>query len=284
MAAKRRKRGRFLRCLFTLGIGVMVYTSKIEPKLLWTKKVEIKSEHVSQDLKGLKIVQFSDTQIGSFYTVEDLKRAVAHINNEEADILVFTGDLIDEFKHYTGSEEEIIEVLVQLKAKVGKYAIYGNHDRGGGAENIYEDVMTQSGFKVLVNEILPLKIGETTLNIIGIDDVLLGVPIITNTLKKIEKNAFNLLLIHEPDAAEISKKFPVDLQLSGHSHGGQIRFPFIGTLITPPGAETYTHGLYTFQNNKRMHLYVNTGLGNTKLPFRFMNIPEITVLTLVPKA
>lgn len=268
----------------TLGIGLVFYTVKIEPRLIWTKRVDIASKYVTKDLEGLKIVQFTDTQLGPFYTLEDLKKVVARVNKEDADLVVFTGDLIDEFKHYSGDIEEISSLLGQMKAKIGKYAIYGNHDRGGGGEKVYEPIMAEGGFTVLVNEVNPLRIGQTKINLIGIDDALLGVPLITNTLKTLPKDTFNLLLIHEPDAAEVSKKFPVDLQLSGHSHGGQIRLPFIGTLITPPGAQTYTHGLYKIAGNERLKLYVSTGLGNTRLPFRLMNIPEVVVFTLTNNA
>lgn len=261
-----------------VGVGISLYATYIEPHLLVTKNYVIKSSFVTEDMSGLKIVHFSDTQLGDYYSIEDLERAVEAINKVRADVVIFTGDLIDHMKTYEGDINYIATVLGNIQAKYGKYAVYGNHDQGGGAHRTYPAIMKEAGFKLLVNQIATIPFPDRKINIIGIDDWLLGFPELESTLKKVQPSDYNIVLIHEPDVADLIARYPIDLQLSGHTHGGQVQLPGIGALVTPPIGHKYTEGMYKF--NERFRLYVTTGLGNTKLPFRFMNIPEITVIRL----
>jgi len=109
----------------------------------------------------------------------------------------------------------------------------------------------------------------------------LGKPNLEQTFNNTDPNSFTLFLAHEPDYADQTVDYRVDLQLSGHSHGGQIRLPIIGALITPPGGKKYVHGLHTFDipSDTRM-VYTNRGIGTSHIPVRFLCRPEITVLTL----
>lgn len=265
--------------LFILAAGLVGYMRYIEPKLLITRYVTLEADTITPGMDGLRIIQFTDTQLGDFYTLEDLEKVVNRINQLEADIVVFTGDLIDHMKTYEGDVAYIADLLHEIHAPKGKFAIYGNHDQGGGAHRTYPEIMKDGGFKLLVNKVATITFEDGgKLNIAGIDDWLLGYPELDATLHKLTSTDFNIALIHEPDVAQLTANYPVDLQLSGHTHGGQIRLPFIGALITPPAGHKYTHGMYTM--GERLQLYVNTGLGNTKLPLRLMNIPEITVFTL----
>ncbi len=96
------------------------------------------------------------------------------------------------------------------------------------------------------------------------------------------ENVFKILLSHAPDLADQTIQYGVEWQLSGHSHGGQIKIPFVGALVTPPFAEKYTEGFYQINKlGKSLSLYVNRGIGTTRLPFRFLSKPEITVFRLV---
>jgi predicted MPP superfamily phosphohydrolase len=112
----------------------------------------------------------------------------------------------------------------------------------------------------------------------GVDDILYGNPNMEKALDGIPENQFKILLAHEPDYADAASKYPVDLQLSSHSHGGQIRFPFIGHLITPPLGSKYVDRL-----NPVGHLtvYTSRGIGTTGVPYRFNCRPEITVIELI---
>ncbi len=258
-------------------IILYIYSRFIEPNLLNVHYETIVSELLSSNKEEIKIIQFSDTHISEYFTVEDLKHAVYKINEENANIVVFTGDLIDEYNNYENKEEiyEIWETLGTIKAPF-KYAIYGNHDYGGGAENIYKQIMERSGFKVLVNE--EEKLEQYNINIIGMDDSIFGNYNSEILSTYLDENMYNIVLSHEPDVVEYLLEFNIDLFLSGHSHGGQINFPVINSL--PLLAERYTRGFYSFENARQTNLYVNIGLGTSKLPMRFMATPELSVFIL----
>ncbi|UJF35916.1 metallophosphoesterase [Paenibacillus hexagrammi] len=122
------------------------------------------------------------------------------------------------------------------------------------------------------------KTGET-IQIAGVADLLTGKPNLDLALEGSDSNGFTLLLAHCPDFAEQARKKPVHLQLSGHSHGGQVRLPIVGALSKPLGAKKYVMGLYEVPNSN-LHVYTTRGIGTTFLPIRFLCRPEITVITL----
>lgn len=257
--------------------GGYTYARYIEPTFLDKNILSLSHPNIPRAFDGFKIVQFSDTHLSEFFTLERLETIVKEINSLSPDLLLFTGDLMDEPNQYE-KINKIVPVLEKLEAPFGKYAVYGNHDHGGYGTDIYRNVITMSGFTLLQNEVANVKMVDgSKIAIAGIDDLMLGKPSYEGTLGNLNKDMFNILLAHEPDAALESKKYPVHLQLSGHSHGGQIQLPFIGPLITPPYATEYIEGLYDVE---KMKLYVNRGLGTTRLPFRFLSVPELTQFTL----
>jgi hypothetical protein len=223
-------------------------------------------------------VQFSDTHLGFQYTLDQLKKLAGSINDLQPDMIVFTGDLVDE-PHLYHWDNKLIDILRSLQAKHGKYWIYGNHDHGGYGTEIVFDVMEQADFTLLKNSNVLIEKDNDRFVLAGIDDVLLGKPDIEEALQNVNPDLFTVLLAHEPDYADVTVNYPVDIQLSGHSHGGQIRFPFLGHLYTPAYAEKYVEGKYTLQNGK-LELYVNKGIGTTRLPYRFLCQPEIHLFTL----
>lgn len=267
--------------LLLAAASVFYYARYTEPNLLRLQNVSIDAASVTPDLDGIRIVQISDIHLGRFYSPDKLQSLVTRINGLKPDMIVFTGDLIDNFANDPVSGS-IAPILSQMNAPLGKFAVYGNHDQGGGAKRPYARIMAYSGFKLLVNEHQTLSIGRSKLVVAGVDDFLLGSPDLTKTLSGIDRNAFVLLLAHEPDVADRLGKYPVDLQLSGHSHGGQVQLPGYGPLYTPPLARKYTEGLYTFHADSRrpLQLYVNRGIGTTRLPFRLDSVPECTIITL----
>ncbi|WP_188454557.1 metallophosphoesterase [Virgibacillus oceani] len=264
--------------VFGIGGGTYYYARDIEPNMLNINKETIESAKIPNAFNDFKIVQFSDTHIGFHYTIDQLNDLVTKINNYNPDIIVFTGDLVDEPNTYHWNNK-LIKVLRQLNAKYGKYWIYGNHDHGGYGTNIVRDVMKQSEFTLLQNNNTIISRGNEHINLAGIDDVMLGKPDLKQALNAASPKLFTILLAHEPDFADWAVKFPIDIQLSGHSHGGQVRFPFIGHLYTPAYAEKYVQGKHTF-NDGKFTLYVSRGIGTTRLPYRFLCKPEIHVFTL----
>lgn len=256
-------------------IILCLYARLVEPVLLTIKYENIYSNLIDNNIK---IMQFSDTHISQYFDMKDLKKTVDKINEESPDIVVFTGDLIDQYNEYEEKDSinEIWEILSEIKAPLGKYAIYGNHDYGGGAERIYKQIIENSGFELLINE--KVKLEDQNINIIGMDDSIFGTFDQKLIAGYLEEDCYNIILSHEPDPADHFLEYPADLFLTGHSHGGQINLPFIN--YSAPLAEKYTRGMYNINNSRQTKIYVNIGLGTSKLPMRFMAIPQLTVLTL----
>ena len=269
----------FLISLIGLTGGTYYYSKEIEPSSLHIQKETIQSAKLTNAFHNKKIVQFSDTHLGFNYTVKDLKKLVKQINELAPDIIVFTGDLIDDPKQVNDTEEKkIIQALQPLHAPKGKYWIYGNHDHGGyGTEKVF-DIMTQAEFILLQNSHTVIEENNEKLIIAGIDDLMLGKPNLSAALHQTNQDIFTILLAHEPDFADQAVKHAVDVQLSGHSHGGQIRLPIVGHIYSPAFAEKYVLGKYTLKD--KLQLFVNGGIGTTRVPYRLFCKPEIHEYTL----
>ncbi|CAG9619914.1 metallophosphoesterase [Sutcliffiella rhizosphaerae] len=267
----------FFVAIIASGVGYY-YARYVEPKQMNKVKHTIVHKSIPKSFDGIKIAQFSDTHVGHFFDKQDLENAVKIINQEQPDVVFFTGDLMDNPMEYDQSYN-LIHILEKVNAPLGKFAIYGNHDHGGYGTETYEEIMEASGFTILKNENTYIElIDKSRIYIGGVDDLMLGRPDFRQTLRNIPEDAYTILLAHEPDVAEaISEEFHVNLQLSGHSHGGQIQLPFIGPLITPPLGTKFYEDFYYLNN---LTLYVNKGLGTTRQPYRFLVPPEITFFTL----
>lgn len=256
--------------------GTYYYAREIEPSLLDIHEEIISSSKITSEFNNFKIVQFSDTHIGFHYSLKQLEELVQTINNRNPDIIVFTGDLVDAPNDYNWNKE-LIRILGSLKANYGKFWIYGNHDHGGYGTNIVKSVMDRSGFKLLQNQHVTITKAQKSFVLSGIDDVMLGDPNLEKALYNTDPSLFTVLLAHEPDFADRVIDTHVDIQLSGHSHGGQIRLPFIGHLYTPLYARKYVQGKHQLEN---LTLFVTKGIGTTRLPYRFLCKPEIYEYTL----
>lgn len=266
--------------LFTVIMFILVimaiYITFIERNLLVTKT---KDMALTEENDNLKVVHFTDTQLGKYYSLEQLEKAVDKINILEPDIVVFTGDLIDHAANYEDLDK-VAGVLGKIKSNLGSFAVYGNHDYGGGGEHYYEDIMAEAGFTVLSNESISLTFKGKDINIFGGDEALIGNHNSKETMKKVKEEDINLLLIHEPDLADEYVSYPIDFIFSGHSHGGQVYIPFYGPIKKNSLSEKYNKGLYDLNNKRGTRLYVSSGLGNTKVPFRFLNVPEILLFNI----
>ncbi|WP_152658380.1 metallophosphoesterase [Oceanobacillus sp. CFH 90083] len=263
--------------LLGLSGGTYFYAREIEPSLLKITEESITSPQIPNAFNQFKIVQFSDTHLGFHYDLEQLETLVSKINNLEPDLILFTGDLVDEPNNYHWNNK-LIHLLQKLDAREGKYWIYGNHDHGGYGTDILYETFEAADFTLLQNSASRIEREDASFILAGLDDAMLGNPDISQALEERNDSDFTILLAHEPDLADTVKNYPVDIQLSGHSHGGQVRLPFIGDLYTPAYAEKYVQGKYTISD--RLTLYVNSGIGTTRLPYRFFCKPELHVFTL----
>lgn len=222
-----------------------------------------------------KIVQISDLHIGTWMDRTRLEGVVGMVNREEPDLVAITGDFVtyDPEKF----EEDLIQVLNRLESRDGVVAILGNHDHWTDPD-VIRRILYRSGLEDLSNRVKTLRRGGDLLHIAGVDDVLEKLDDLESVLAQIPEQGAAILLAHEPDFARksaASGRF--DLQLSGHTHGGQIVLPLIGPPVLPPLGRKYPKGFYLIDD---MQLYTNRGVGTATFRLRLNCPPEITVLTL----
>ena len=264
--------------------SVILWARFISTNGLVVNERKIVNEKLPNSFKGFKIIHFSDVHYGKTIFKKNLEKIVNKINFINPDLVVFTGDLIDkDTKVNDNTITEISEILSKINSKYGKYAVKGNHDYSD--DNFYK-IMNDSNFNVLENsyDLIYCDINEY-IYIGGLTSSIKTVVDYNKTLDYFKdnknENIFSIMLFHEPDnIEEINKVKKVDLALSGHSHGGQIRLPFIGNIIKTKGAIKYPNDYYKIDNTD---LYVSYGLGTTTYPFRFMNKPSINFYRLYKK-
>jgi uncharacterized protein len=239
------------------------------------ERVQIPIRNLPSALESLRIVQISDIHLYPLTTIELVDQAVQMANELNPDLIVLTGD-------YVWHEVEVIfdlmPSLARLNAKHGVISCLGNHDLWTDV-NVVSEAFRQVGMPLLVNQGISISAGSDVLYLASLDDGWSGKPDLSAAMEGWPEGAPTVLLMHEPDlATKYSQDQRISLQLSGHSHGGQVRFPFMGALILPYLSWKYPMGLYDVNG---MWLYTNRGLGTTNIPLRVNCAPEITELTLV---
>ncbi|WP_422661234.1 metallophosphoesterase [Paenibacillus sp. EC2-1] len=265
--------------LILLTCGCIFYAFQIEPYNLQIKEYTLNETRA--DTNEITIVQISDLHIKKDFTYENLANVVETINAQKPDIVIFTGDLYDNYAKYN-DDNNLIKELQKIEAKYNKISIWGNRDYGGGAVRQYATIMEQSGFTLLTNKNLYVTLdnGKKIL-FTGLDDSLLGNPFMPDSTKMYDSD-YDILLTHEPDAAINYLNYNYDIILSGHSHGGQFNIPFLPVVnemaVTSTRLSTeYSGGMYTLKSDTDSTLYVNTGIGTTHISARFGVVPEVAV-------
>lgn len=259
------------------GTGLLCYARYAEPNMLGKTYTDVSVSHLNiSEEKSLKIFLFGDTHLGFSYSLEDFEKVIKACQEENPDIIVFTGDLIDDIKKYDADFESISVAMNKLQAPLGKYAVLGNHDYGSNGSRTYIDIMSSGGFEVLVNE--HVLIEEYNIVIFGIDDCLIGHGN-PDILAAASPDTCNIALCHEPDIADEISDYNVSLMLAGHTHGGQVYLPFYTKQFLPPYGEKYVRGLYEI-GGTGFPLYVTKGIGTTNLPLRLFSKPEISIINL----
>jgi predicted MPP superfamily phosphohydrolase len=167
--------------------------------------------------------------------------------------------------------------LSPLSASIPTFAVLGNHDYWTDAETVHH-ILSSTGIKDLTNDVFTLKREDESLHLCGVDDIWEGSPRLDDVVSRLGDDSAAILLAHEPDFADTSAATGrFDLQLSGHTHGGQVVFPFIGAPVLPYLGRKYGSGLYKVGG---MFQYTNRGVGMARLPLRINCPPEITVFVL----
>ncbi len=265
---KHSKLKKVLLILFFLIVFALLYVRFIGTLGLFVKEYPIHTKDLPKSFDGLKIVHFSDIHYGTIISQKNLDDLVKKINELKPDIVVFTGDLYDETVELSNKyKEEIKNSLSKINATLGKYAVSGNHDYSNDG---YSNLIKDSGFTYLNSESeLIYYEDDVPIRIEGYPSYLKDKP----DYKSYEDDYYTITLIHEPDAIT-NLKSDSNLVLAGHSHGGQVRLPFIGALYTPVGAKKYYNDHYKVDNKD---LYISYGLGTSLLKVRFFNHPSINL-------
>ncbi len=244
-----------------------------EPNWPVVERVSVTLPRLPATLDGLRVAQLSDLHISQYTTAGDIDRAAALAMRQSPDVIVLTGDFI--WREVWQYAEELVEPLRTLYAPLGVYAVLGNHDHWEGAA-LAARVLGEAGVTLLVNQALRLDT-DAPLWLAGLDDVWESKHDMRAALDGAPDGDCKLLLVHEPDYADSAAGYPVDLQLSGHSHGGQINLPHYGRPVLPYLGQRYPAGLYQIGD---LALYTNRGIGVISPPVRLNCPPEVTLLTL----
>lgn len=254
----------------------------IEPNRLIVREQSIEIDNWPRELDGLRIAVISDIHAGgSFINDKKLHTIVDRTNGLHPELIVILGDYMSS-NGWTSRrvEPEVFgAVLKNFNAPLGTYSVLGNHDWYYSGPKVRAG-LEQNGIKVLENEVLQIEARGVPLWLVGLADLWTRPQRIEQTLAKVPEGQTMIALTHNPD---IFPNLPerVPLLLAGHTHGGQVRFPLIGSVVQVSDyGQRYERG-HVFENNH--HLFVTTGIGTSIVPVRFGVTPEIVLLTLRSK-
>lgn len=237
---------------------------KVEPRRPRLESVTVPLPELPPHLDGFTVAVLADLHLGPMVSLRRVRQAVDLLVPYRPDLVVVAGDLVS-------APEAVFNLPAALGPFTQAYGVLGNWD------SIAPTVRQQRTVRMLVNEGVEAAPG---LWLAGVDDALLGDPDLDRALEGAPPGAVRLLLAHEPDFADqIRAKHRVALQISGHTHGGQIRLPLLGPLMLPPDGRRYPAGLYRAPH---CQVYTSRGLGVVHLPLRLFCPPEVSLLTLRP--
>jgi uncharacterized protein len=250
-----------------------MYAYKIEPLWFEVKHINITLPDLDRAFVGYRIVQISDLHAGDKIDRTHLNKVIDAVNDQKPDLVVITGDHVSRMPR---RHIELLDIYLRLHPRDRTVAVLGNHDVYNDATPIRTALKT-AGVTLLENNIYTLKRDNATLHIAGVGDVFAKEDKLDRVLAQLPATGAAIMLAHEPDFADraaATKRF--GLQLSGHSHGGQLRFPFFDGYV-PELAQKYPLGRYQVGD---MIQYTNRGIGTVKIYARFNCRPEISVFTL----
>jgi predicted MPP superfamily phosphohydrolase len=253
----------------------------VDPNFPVVIRQEISLARWPEQLDGFTIALLSDFHYDRVFSIHPIHAAIGMVNNLRPDLVALTGDFVSmpwigSHEKAAAAAEPCARLLRQLNAPQGLWAVLGNHDYFTDPDHVTA-ALTAEKIPVLANQSVPIERNGERFWLAGVDDVLGKAARLDRTLRNVPKDEPVVLMVHEPDYADKVARYPVDLQLSGHSHGGQVRVPLVGPLYLPELARKYVWGLYKVGE---LTLYTNAGLGTVQIPVRFNCAPEITLLSI----
>jgi predicted MPP superfamily phosphohydrolase len=258
------------------GLGSLAYGTEIEPEWVEVSHRSFVLPRLAPEFDGFRLVQLSDLHFdGDYMVAARLERVVRLINQQRPDVIALTGDFVTLAPQKFSAQ--IIAGLSKLQSRHATVGVLGNHDHWTSAATVRR-ILQQSGVLELDNKVHTLRRGRAALHLAGLDDGWMEKDDLAAILPQLSRPGAVVLLAHEPDFAD---KYAVpgrfDLQLSGHSHGGQVSLPLLGPPHLPPFGRKYPRGHYRIG---AMQLYTNRGIGMVKPYVRLNCRPEIAVITL----
>jgi predicted MPP superfamily phosphohydrolase len=277
----------FLKITKVAGLGVLfaasgnVLFSQFDPDWLDVSQVRLVLPHLPASFSGVRIVQVSDIHMGGWMNLERLQQVFDVVRSLAPSLIALTGDFVLTSDHAaTNFISEMGKMEAELKTLAASYptlAVLGNHDYWYDASAVLA-MLERSGVRPMVNDVQRVQIGRDFVDFAGVGDVLVGENRLDQMLTKLPGQGCAILMAHEPDFAdESAASGRFDLQISGHSHGGQVNLPLIGAPVLPQFGRKYPMGLYRVGS---MYQYTNRGVGMTPPYVRFNCRAEITVFTL----
>jgi len=267
---------------FCLLIGDELSSSTLfEPRFFKIEIIRLELNRLPKMFSGLRVAQISDIHMGGWMNRERFQLVADLVVAQKPNVLLITGDFLLGH-HFTdaawGSLKDLSDVLSPLAKSIPSFAVLGNHDYRMNPKAVRQ-MLSSSGVTDLTNAVVTLTREGQSLHLCGVDDVWFGDVRLEHVAAQLSDNSAAILLAHEPDFADRSAatgKF--DLQISGHTHGGQVVLPFYGPPLLPHLGHKYPSGLYKVGN---MFQYTNRGVGMHDLAVRFNCPPEITIFELV---
>lgn len=264
--------------LLLLALGCGIWGFLIEPNRLVVREQTIQIDNWPKELSGLRIAVISDIHAGSpFIDESKMRRIVAETNQTKPDLIVLLGDFVikERFYKHPIAPDVTAGILKDLSAPLGVYAVLGNHDWWGN--DVVGSALEQNNIHDLENEVAEIKWRDRSFWLAGLSDLWTRPQQIDKTIAEAPQGSSIIAITHNPDIFP-SLPASVPLLLAGHTHGGQVKLPLVGSLVVPSQfGQRYAAG-HVFENGH--HLFVTTGIGTSILPVRFRVPPEIVILTI----
>jgi predicted MPP superfamily phosphohydrolase len=272
-------RRRFLRlagCACLAGVGAQ-YAAVVAPSRIVVNSTVVPVAGLPHSLEGLRVGVMSDFHVGDYVSADFVSTAVEIMNSLHPDMVVLPGDF---FQDRPEQAEACADALSDLIANLGVFACPGNHDHHLDLRKTSVP-LARAGVDLLVNESRSIAYGAATLRLVGLDSATEGLADHSRALRSVPEDEMAFVLVHEPDYADFlaqTSGHTLPLQISGHSHGGQVRLPLLGAPILPSLAHHNPRGLRRVEGTERQ-VFTSTGVG-VSVPVRLNCPPEVAVQTL----